>query len=994
MLHSRRIAVWLFSLCLLAVALCRPCAAQSQANTGNIEGVVTDPSDRVVRDAEVTLTNLGTNLSRTLKTDDEGRFRGLLLPLGTYRVSAKAPGFGTLVREGLDLAVGQSIRLSLQLSVSSLQQEVAVTGSAPIIETSRVEESSYLDQRSVRDLPNNGRNFLSLVPLTPGVAIVQGPDGAEITINGNKGINNNVSIDGADNNNPFFGEQRGGQRPAFTISLDAIKEFQVVASGAPAEFGRSSGGFINVVTRSGTNQLHGTLHEYQKWTGLTSRLSDGTRLSGFSQEQFGGTLGGAIIKNKLFYFGAYDQQQFTQTKQNNPARIDPTLVSFLSTIGLANQNAPITRTNNAIATLGKLDWNINDKNLFTVRYNYSHSNQQNGTFDVQQWGTSANADEIDFSSSISAQLNTIFTPTTLNEFRFQFAREDRPRNYSGPNIPNQSRPFPDTGIDFVGQYRFGEPFFIPTKDHDVRDQINDNLSLIRGAHSFKLGAEFNRTATTQVFIGFANGRFIFDSVAGFMNYVRLGPRYVECSNAAGVIVSTSAVGVCPGNTTVTGPLELYLQFAGVNGMSVNQAGAQTIAQNEPALFAQDKWQIRPNLTLSYGLRWDAQIEPDPITSPSSVFFSRFIGRPGFPSDGTIPSSWKQFQPRVGLTWDPSGKGKSVFRLSGGIFYARTPGLNFASTRSTNGSVGQSIFAASFLVPLGVTPPAYTSLFNVSSAGTPDHPQVYVTDKNFTNPRNYQWSFAYEQALTSTLKVTTSFTYVKGVHNNRFVNRNDPALGSPWATGLGANGLNGIDATAPSGLTTLESSAKSLYRGLTIALLKQFSRHFQFQMNYQLSETLSDDDNERDPFTYRYASVLNFQPDYGFSDQNQRHRFNAFGLYQGPWGIEVSPILSFHTPEPISVGNVPADRVLANGYIIKRNTLYKDDQFFSWDMRIDKNFRLTERFTLQAIVDLFNLTNRKNLKFPANGNLLFNFDGTVQSGLGDPRQAQLGLRLTF
>ena len=208
---------------------------------------------------------------------------------------------------------------------------VSVTAEAPILETRRVEDSTYLDQRSVHDLPNNGRNFLSLVPLTPGVSIVQGPDGDEISINGQKGINNNVSIDGADNNNPFFGEQRGGQRPAFTVSLDAIKEFQVVADSAPAEFGRSSGGFINVVTKSGTNDVHGTLHEYQKWTGLTSRLSDGTRLSAFSQEQFGGTIGGAIKKDKLFYFAAYDQQFFTQTKQNNPNRIDPTLVNFFAT---------------------------------------------------------------------------------------------------------------------------------------------------------------------------------------------------------------------------------------------------------------------------------------------------------------------------------------------------------------------------------------------------------------------------------------------------------------------------------------------------------------------------------------------------------------------------------------------------------------------------------------------------------------------------------------
>ncbi len=954
-----------FTTLLFWTIISRNASAQSQANTGTIEGTVTDPAGQFISDAKVTLTNTGTNLERKLSTDSQGRFRGLLLPLGSYQITVEATGFGSLVRQGLDLAVGQTITLALQVNLSNVQQKVDVNEEAPIVETNRVEESTYLDQKSVQDLPNNGRNFLTLVPLTPGVSIVQGPDGAEITINGNKGINNNVSIDGADDNNPFFGEQRGGQRPAFTVSLDAIKEFQVVSADAPAEFGRSSGGFINVVTKSGTNELHGTLHEYQKWTGLTSRLSDGTRLSGFSQEQFGGTLGGAFKKDKLFYFIAYDQQQFTQTKQNNPLRIDPTLVNFFATaLGDPNENAPITRTNNAIAALGKIDWNINNNNLFTARYNYSHSDQNNGTFDVESWGRSANADEIDSSNSVSLQLNTILTPTTINELRFQWAREDRPRYYNGPNLPGQNRPFPDTGVDFVGQYRFGEPFFIPTLDHDTREQLNNNLSLVRGAHNFKIGAELNRTSTSQIFTGFANGRFIFDSVAGFINYVTLGPSYLEPSGAS--------------------PLVFYTQFAGVNGLTVQQAGAQTLPQWEPALFAQDRWQIRPNLTFSYGLRWEAQIEPDPITPAGKVFFAPFIGKPGFPSTGNIPSSWKGFQPRVGLTWDPAGKGKTVFRLSGGIFYARTPGLDLASIRSTNGSVGQDITGT----------PAYTQLLDVSQAGPPNHPQVYVASKDFTNPRNYQWSFSAEQALTSTLKLSTSFTWVKGVHNNRFVNRNDPALGSPWTTGLGANGLNGIDNSVSGGLTTLESSAKSLYRGLTIALIKRFSNHFQFQMNYQLSETLADDDNERDPFSYRYASVTNFQPDYGFSDQDQRHRFNMFGLYQGLWGIEFAPVVSFHTPQPISVGASPQDRVLANGYIIKRNTLWKDDTFFSWDFRADKNFKLSERFSLQASVDVFNATNRKNLRFPANGNLLFNFDGTVQSGLGDPRQEQLGLRLSF
>ena len=635
---------WLFVLLTLLACTSTAIFAQSQANTGTIEGTVNDPSGRAVPNADVTLTNLGTNFTRVILTDDEGRFRGLLLPLGPYKVTVKAPSFGTSVREGLDLAVGQTITLTVALSLSQVDQVVSVTADAPILETGRVESSTYLNQRSVQDLPNNGRNFLSLVPLTPGVSIVQGPDGDEISINGQKGINNNVSIDGADNNNPFFGEQRGGQRPAFTVSLDAIKEFQVVSDSAPAEFGRSSGGFVNVVTKSGTNDLHGTLHEYQKWTGLTSRLSDGTRLSGFAQEQFGGTLGGAIRKDKLFYFAAFDQQFFTQTKQNNPNRIDPTLVNFFATkFNDPNENGPITRENNATATLGKIDWYANQKNLFTARYNFARARQPNGTFDVEQWGRSANAIERDFSNTISLQLNTTLTATTLNEMRFQFSREDRPRDYAGPTLPGQNRPLPDTGIDFGGQYRFGLPFFIPVKDHDTRFQVNDNISLIRGAHNFKFGAEINRTSTTQTFIGFANGRYIFDSVQGFMNYVNIGPTFVECSNG-----TANSLGTCPAGTNIVGPLLLFLQFAGVNGISTDQAGTQTIPQLEPALFVQDKWQIRPNLTLSYGLRWDAQIEPDPITPPSQVFFAPFIGKPGFPSDGKIPSSWKQFQPRLGI----------------------------------------------------------------------------------------------------------------------------------------------------------------------------------------------------------------------------------------------------------------------------------------------------------------------------------------------------------
>ena len=280
--------------------------AQSQATTGVIEGTVRDESGAAVPGASVTLRNTATNFERVVTTDADGRFRGLLLPLGPYRVTVALPGFATLIREGLDLSVGQAVNLALTLKVSSVQEEVVVTGDAPVIETTRAEGADRIDQKAIKGLPNNGRNFLDFTKLTPGVSIVQGPDGDELTVNGQKGIHNNVSVDGADFNNPFFGEQRGGQRPAFTFNLDAVKEVVVVAEGANAEFGRSNGGFINVVTKSGTNSVHGSAHLYLKNDGLSSapKRADGTSADkyDFSQYQTGFTLGGPLQQNKLLKY--------------------------------------------------------------------------------------------------------------------------------------------------------------------------------------------------------------------------------------------------------------------------------------------------------------------------------------------------------------------------------------------------------------------------------------------------------------------------------------------------------------------------------------------------------------------------------------------------------------------------------------------------------------------------------------------------------------------
>jgi hypothetical protein len=988
-----------------AVVASVPARAQSQATTGVIEGTVLDESGAPIPGATVTFKNTATNFERVVSTDTDGRFRGLLLPLGPYRVTVAMSGFATLVREGLNLAVGQAVNLSLVLKVSTVQEQVVVTADVPLVETSRAEGADRIDDAAIRGLPNNGRNFLDFTKLTPGVSIVQGPDGDELTINGQKGIANNISVDGADFNNPFFGEQRGGQRPPFTFNLDAVKEVVVVAEGAPPEFGRSNGGFVNVVTKSGTNDVHGTVHSYFKSDSLSSapKRGDGTTASkyDFSQQQLGFTLGGPLKKDKAFYFLAFDYQNGNSTKQTDASRIEQRVVDFFSSLGSANENGPIERTNDARVLLTKVDWQLNPNHLLTLRYNYTWSEQVNGTFDVDSWGRSANAIERDYSHAGSGSLISSLSPQVLNEFRFQFAREYRPRPYNGPDITGQSRPLPDTAFDFGRGYRFGEPFFIPVAYYDQRIQFNDNLSLVKGRHAFKIGAEVNAVKSVQTFVGFANGRYIFSSTDGFLNYAR-NPKYVECSDG-----SSSQSGSCPAGASITGPLLLFLQQAGVGGLSVEDAGTQDIPQTNVAVFVQDKWQPSRRLTIQYGVRWEGEKQADPITPPSQVFYAPFIGKTvtnaagthTFPSDGTIPSDWAMWQPRVGISWDPAGDGKTAVRLNGGIFYGRVPGLSLASSRSTNGSRGQTLFRASFFNGFGVTPPTYPNLIPQEQIGSPDHPDVFVFDRDFKNPRTYQASAAIERQIGTDFSVLAQYNYAAGRNITRFLNLNDALLGSPWASGLPPGGGNGI-AT----LTTVSSNARSNYNGLTFGLTKRWSQNYQFQVNYSLSWDKSDDDNERDPFTFRYVKITDLEAEYGYSDRDQRHRVNGFFLWQTPGKVNVNFRYSYRSAQPLSlaangqVSQAPfgglSDRIRPDGSIVTRNTGRKDNTFSALDLRVSREFKLGKSAALEPIVEIFNVFNSTNLLVPQNTNLIFNFDGTIRAGLGDPRQVQVGARFIW
>jgi hypothetical protein len=977
----RRPSFVLLALLVLVVTL--PLFAQSQATTGVIEGTVVDASGGAVPGVTVTVKNTGTGYESISVTDSGGRFRAVLLPVGPYQLSAALQGFATVVQKGLDLGVGQTLTLNVALKQAATAEEIVVTAAPPLIETARTEGATRVDEKAMEGLPNNGRNFLEFTKLTPGVTIVQGPDGDELSINGQKGISNNVSVDGADFNNPFFGEQRGGQRPPFTFNLDAVKEMVVISDGAGAEFGRSMSGFVNVITKSGTNDTAGTAHVTFKNDSLSSQPKnpDGTTSPKFpsSQTQAGFTLGGPLQRDKLFYFGALDYQKGKTTKQTNPGRIEQRVVDALASLGSPNENGSIPRTNDARVLLLKLDWNASAKNLANLRYNYTWSQQANGTFDVDSWGRSANAIERDSSNSLVGGLTSALQSSTFNEFRFQVAKENRPRPYNGPDITGKNRPLPDTAFDFVKSYRFGEPFFIPVKYYDTRVQFNENINFLRGAHNIKAGLEFNRVNSVQTFLGFANGRYIFDSTDGFLDDL---------------------------NHHTNNHVLLYLQQAGVGNISVQEAGTQSIPQTEPAVFLQDSWQATTHLNVNYGLRWEAEIEPDPITPPDQVFFAGFIGKTSkgqeFPSNGKIPSDRKMWQPRLGLAWDPHGDGKEVLRASAGIQYGRVPGLDLASSRSTNGSRGQTIFRSSAFNPDNCLP-VYPNLLSAACVAAPFDPDVFVFDKHFQNPRTRQASVSWEQEVVKDYGFLVKYNYIKGDHITRFVNRNDPLLGSPWSTGLGAGGTNGIGA-----LTTIESSAKSLYNGITFGINKRPSNNLQFEVNYTYSKDKSDDDNERDPFTFRYAKVTDLAAEYGYSDRDQRHRLNSWLLWNAPMGVDVNVRYTYRSPQPKSITATGADAATpqarcsktnadgsctADAVVTQRNLGRKDNLYSSLDLRFTKDFPYGA-YKIEPAIDIFNLLNSKNFHRPEVTNLIFNFDGTVQSGVGEPRQMQLGARVIW
>ena len=852
---------------LLIVAFCAVGAmAQSQASTGQISGLITDTNGAAVANATVKATNKDNGLLRTATASGDGLYTIVLLPPGKYTVVAEASGFANATIDDVVVNVGQTDNVNFTLGAGGVQATVLVTAEA--IQATRNESDAVLNETAIQTLPINGRRFQDFVTLTPTAQV--DPQRGQISLSGQKGINGNINVDGVDYNQPFFGGIRGGERAnlAFTIPQESIKEFQVIASGYSAEFGRSTGGIVNAVTKSGDNSIRGSafylLRPQQLARGndftqrlqtvLSTKVPPVTATLAPTQHQFGGSIGGPIKKDKLFWFFAYEQQRFRAPRQilftNFPATACAVAVCGAS--NNAAQQAVLdfynaeqvgyTQTNDAYAGLGRMDWNINNNHRFNFRFSASKNNALNAVSrgetsldPTTNQALSTNGTEKNNTKIGVGQLVSNFGSNTVNELRFQYAREDRPRisNSATPQI-------------FTGFGTYGATAFLPTTQFDTRYQIADALTYIKGNHNFKFGGEYSRLNTGQVF-GF--NQFGAYSLSIGSTLANIQDTLQRLSTATLII---------PPTPPATTPTVIAGRFDDTRARYNKQIGnlQASFKVQQLAFFGQDSWRVTPKLTINYGLRAEQQYNPTPEANNTTII--NVVKNTIFPIRGTgydpttIPDSGWQWGPRVGFAYDPEGKGKMVIRGFAGQYFATTPLLVFAGSvnnyRLPPGDVSttlpftgfsQTTFntflgtaaGTAYKTITGCDPaaPATDQLrarctpntvfrqfaiigINLNSSplsglpiltsdqiaaiasglGLNPNPFVNATvtghDEHFKNPRSFQWGVAIERevARNFVLGVDYSTVITDNVQRNRDLNLPAPLTGAQYIAYLTAN----------------------------------------------------------------------------------------------------------------------------------------------------------------------------------------------------------------
>jgi hypothetical protein len=907
--------------------------AQQTVTSASLTGRVEDASGAVVRGASLTSINIETNQKQTATTDHDGRYRFPYLQVGRYRLSVEAPGFAPLTKE-LTVTVGQALDLLLKLEVAGVSAQVNITNDVPMIETVRTQVTETIRPAEINALPLNGRNYLDLALLVPGVsstntgsnqrfAETSAVPGQGISIAGQRNLYNSFVVDGVSANDD------AADLTGTYYSEEVINQFQVITSGGIAEFGRASGGVVNIITKSGTNDWRGSLYGFARNQRFDARNPLATTKDLLTQAQYGASVGGPIKRDRTFLF-----TNFEQTRRNYSAvlTIAPSaVVTINNRLNAVGYKGPRVGTGVVPASFdttnffARVDHEFNDRNQLSARYSLYHITADNsrtvGGLNAVSRGSGLN----DSDQTVQVSNVTTLNSRTLNEARLQFTN-------SRLAAPINDTIGPAVGISGVAN--FGTATSSPlARDINLFEAV-DNVSTQRGAHSPKVGIGFLYNRVNILFPGAIQGVYAFNSLNNFL----------------------------------TGNYSTFQQAFGTPGQSQSNPNV--------GFFGQDEWRVRSNFTVNAGLRYDLQFLPNPIQTDTN-----------------------NIAPRLGFAYAP-GDRRTVIRASFGIYYDRIPLRATSNALQRDGSK----YVVVQFAPTQAGAPVFPNVLAGQPATFITKPNITRIEPNIEASYSEQANVQVERELPGAGLISVGYLHLRTLHIIASRNVNVPtASASAGVPNLGRPDPNWGN------ISRYESAGDSYYNGMVVSFNKRAARWANVRVSYTLSKTTDDAGNF---FFSTPQNNFNLRDDMGLSDNDQRHRLVVSGSFQAAQtgkekglrgalgGFQLSYIYTLASRLPFNV-LLGSDRNLDTNNNdrpvgVGRNTGRGFD-FASFDLRLSHRFRLTERVSLDALAEGFNLLNRANFGVPNN---------TFGSGIAplatfgqptaafDPRQFQFGLRVNF
>jgi hypothetical protein len=1042
--------------------------AWGQSTTdGAIGGTVTDPASAAVVGASITARNTATNAVSKTQSDPNGRYIIIHLQPGIYDLDVTSQGFAEAKRTQITVEVGRITNVDVALTIQTTSESIQVVAEAPVVNMDQQDFNLNLNQTAINNLPINGRRWFNFALMSPGTAT----DGGfgDISFRGISGLLNNNTVDGGDNNQAFFSEEKGRTRIAYSTSQESIQEFQVNTATYSAEYGRAAGGVVNAVTKSGTNELHGEGFYFQRnqsWGAYTPfavapALVNGSYVSvpvkpRDIRHQFGGDIGGRIIKDKLFFYFNYDEQirHFpASATPNNPGvlfgplttaemttltqRLGPGTLANLSTAQIQQYAQPVFglwqalsgtahRDGNQKLFFPKIDWRPTANNSVTVSWNKLHWSSPYGvqTNSVVARGLDSFGDDFVKDDSVIARWTSVLTPTVTNEMRFLYGR-DFEYEFANPSLAvdphDQTGYSPDTSISGSAAFEWGQPYYTQRYKYpdERRWQLADTGSWAHGKHLLKVGVDFDHVNDQIQFLNTGGGEYYYNNRVDYIS------DYIASQNPS--ILSATKGMVCG---TAAAPLQCYNEYQqgfGPLGFQFNTM--------EYAAFVQDQWRISSRLTLNLGLRYELEKLP-----------GAQIPNPAFPQTGVLNSDKRDFGPRVGFAWDVTGKGTTSVRGGYGVYYGRFINGTIFQAISNTGVSNAQVQATIFPSTNGNIGPIYPNVVTTLT-GSVSKPNIVVLPGDLRNPMIQEYDMVLEHQVAHNTVISLSFMGSLGHFLPEAVDTNLPAPGS-ISYNILTGPLAGQAVTVPfykgtrpnplfNQISMIMTRVSSTYNAGVLQFNRRMTRGLQFTASYTLADSRDDQASISPTPSGNYPSnPFNLAFDRGPSNFDIRHR-GVVGLVWQPdyfqhatpavrwllsgWTISPAFVAASGAPfTPTTSGNPPSGLGNAGSGILgaqgssrvpflERNS-YRYPGTNNLDMRISRSFRIGEHVRTELIGEAFNLYNHFNatgvttLMYTVGGTaaaptLSYNANfGQITSANNNnvigPRQIQIGAKVTF